>query len=495
MPAPGAGFPAPPGAPAGDGFPPPPGTPASAPAKPGVGVRIGAPAAGPAKAVTALPFEAIKSRGLAAGTVPPMPEAQPEAKSKTGFYIGILVVAGILAAGIAVVLEARMAKAKAYDLQQQAELALKVQQAQEKADEKARQEKEAQDEKDHEAELEKAKKEAEENTRRDILAEQEAARVAKLPGTILVATTPAGAAVSVDGGAPLTSPAKADQITPGTHRVTITLKGFDPVELTAEVKGNQSTDLGTTVLQSVYGSLDLTSTPDALDFAIRPASDPAGKPVLTGRTPASLAEVPHGDYLVTYTRPACRDHVEKVSIAKGVKSSVDTKYQDGSLELTSDPSGARVNKDGEFLGTTPLTLHDLTPKTAQFDLTLPGYDSTPISCDIPEGQTLRYSAQLLRKDRIFKPSEVKTPPEAYDAPQPVLSAAQKKLGAEVLISLVVSRDGVVSDVEVVHTTDDDVGRRCKSAVEKWKYRPATAPDDRVVGARIEVPFKFPANSH
>ena len=47
---------------------------------------------------------------------------------------------------------------------------------------------------------------------------------------------------------------------------------------------------------------------------------------------------------------------------------------------------------------------------------------------------------------------------------------------------------------VVHSTDDDIARRCKSAVEKWKFNPATAPDDRVVEARIEVPFKFPAGA-
>ena len=52
----------------------------------------------------------------------------------------------------------------------------------------------------------------------------------------------------------------------------------------------------------------------------------------------------------------------------------------------------------------------------------------------------------------------------------------------------------MSDVAFVRATDDDVGRRCKNAVEKWKYRPATAPDDREVDARIEVPFKFPASS-
>jgi TonB family protein len=466
------------------------------PASPGAGVRIGAPAgaASAAKAVTALPFDAAKLKGGVPGaTTPPIPVPPPEPKSKLGLYIGIAAAAALVAAGIAVVLEARMERAKAYDLQQQQELALRVQQAQMKAEELAREQKDAQDKKEMEAAVAEAKKEAEENTRREMLAEQEAARIAQLPGAILVSTTPAGASVSIDGAAPLKSPAKAEQIAPGSHHVTITLEGFDPVELTAEVKGSKTTNLGSVALQAIYGSLDLTSTPDSLEFALRPAADPAAKPARTGRTPASLAEVPHGDYLVTFTRPGCRDHVEKVTIVKGAKSTVDTKYLDGSLELTSDPSGASVNKDGEFLGTTPLTLHDLTPKTASFDLTLPGYDPTPISCEIPEGQTLKFSAKILRKDRVFNPGEVKTPPVPYDAPQPALSAAQRKLGADILISLVVTRDGLASNVEVVRATDDDVGRRCRSAVEKWKYRPATATDDRTVDARIEVPFKFPAS--
>jgi len=464
-----------------------------APAPSGSGVRIGAPVgAAAARAVTALPFEAVKLRGGAGVTAPPIPVPPPEPKSKVGFYIGIIAAAALLAAGIAVVLEARMERARAYDLQQQQELALRVQQQQMMDAAKVAREKAEQDRKDMEAAVAEAKKEAEENTRRDILAEQEAERLAKLPGTILVATTPAGASVSIDGAAPLKSPARAAQMPPGSHHVTISLLGFDPVELNAEVKGSKTTDLGSIALQAAYGSLDLTSTPDSLEFALRPAADPAGKPVRTGRTPASIADVTHGDYLVTYTRPGCRDHVEKVTIAKGVKSTVDTKYLDGSLELTSDPSGASVNKDGEFLGTTPLALHDLTPKTAAFDLTLPGYDSTPISCEIPEGQTLKFSARLLRKDRVFSPGEVKTPPVPTDAPQPALSAAQRKLGADILLSFVVTRDGLVSDVQVVRATDDDVGRRCRSAVERWRYRPATAPDDRTVDARIEVPFKFPA---
>ncbi len=50
-------------------------------------------------------------------------------------------------------------------------------------------------------------------------------------------------------------------------------------------------------------------------------------------------------------------------------------------------------------------------------------------------------------------------------------------------------DGLVRDVQIVRATDDDIARRCKAAVEQWKYGPATAPDDRVVDSRVEVPFQ------
>jgi TonB family protein len=213
--------------------------------------------------------------------------------------------------------------------------------------------------------------------------------------------------------------------------------------------------------------------------------------VRIGKTPATFEDIPHGDYVVTFSRPGCRDHVVKVSVAKGGTSPVDTKYLDGALELTSDPSGAWVDKDGERLGSTPLTIPNLTPKHALFMLTLPGYDPTPITCDIPEGQTLKLDAQLLRRDRVFNASEVKTPPVARETPPPELTAAQRRLGADVLISFVVRLDGSVSDVTVVRSTDDDIGRRCKAAVENWRFRAATAADDRIVDSKVEVPFKFP----
>ena len=151
-----------------------------------------------------------------------------------------------------------------------------------------------------------------------------------------------------------------------------------------------------------------------------------------------MPQLPFGEYLVTFHRPGCRDHNESITVQRGSRVNVTTAYQDGSLELSSDPSGAAVSKDGSFLGTTPLVLHDLTPKVASFELNLPGYDPTPVSVEIPEGQTLKYEAQVLRKDRIFTLKELKNPPVRTEGGSPQLSAEQKDNNAAIAAGIAVT---------------------------------------------------------
>jgi TonB family protein len=441
----------------------------------------------PKPAVPTLPFEASHPK-LPVLEEPEEGGARP--KSKVGFYVGTIAGAALVFAVIAVVVDARMEKIKEHDLAQQEALAHHLAEVRLKEAERIVKENADQSRKAAEAAIALTQKKTEDATRRQVLAEVEAQRVSQLPGTLLLSTAPAGAAVSIDGGAPLTSPVTLGGIPPGTHSIRVSLEGHDPVELSAEIKGSKTTDLGTVRLESSLGTLALASNPTDLEFALRPAADPTGRPISTGRTPATLTGIARGSYLVTFERPGCHDHVEKVVVKKGAQVSVETKYLNGSLELTSEPSGAWVEKDGMRLGSTPLILHDLTPKTASFELSLPGYDPTPISCEIPEGQTLKLTARLPRRDRTFNPGEVKTLPVSYLSPPPELTAAQRRMDAEVTVSLVVQRDGTVVNVKVETATDDDIGRRCASAVSRWKFHPGTASDDRTVDVNLEVPFKF-----
>jgi len=466
---------------------PPPGAPPSA----GSGAKKAPPAgAAPAKRVTSLPFDTsrLKPAVPAEAVAGEKEEVQP--KSKVGRYVGIVAAAALLFAATAVALDYWMQKIKEHELEQQEALAhhlaeVRVRDSEQMAKasaEKAR--------KDAQAAIEATQRQAEDAARQKVLAEVE--RINRLPGVLLVATVPAAASVSIDGAAPLKSPVRVEGVASGPHRVRISLFEYETVDLNTTIKGTKTTDLGTVKLESSLGTLEVSSIPDSLDFVVHTAADPAGKPFRIGRTPAIFTGIVRGDYLVTFARPGCNDHVEKVTVVRAATTPVVTKYQDGSLELTSEPSGAWVDKDGMRLGSTPLVLHDLTPKQASFELTLPGYDPTPITCEIPEGQTLKLTAQLLRRDRIFNPAEVKSLPVTYECPQPELSPSQRRMNAEAVVSFVVQRDGSVVDVKVEKTTDDDIGRRCATAVARWKFHPGTAADDRTVDVRMEVPFKFAA---
>ncbi|HXQ79698.1 MAG TPA: TonB family protein [Opitutaceae bacterium] len=448
----------------------------------------GSPLAKPA--VTALPFEAGKIGPAVPAEAAPVAREEAQPKSKVGFYVGVVAAAALVFAAIAIVLDHRMEKIKEYDLEQQEALAHHLAEVRVRGTDQSR--KEQPEQTPREAETAISATQAVATARPTAPPMPEVAMPSRRPGTLVVATEPAGASVSIDGAAPLTSPVKAEGVAPGKHRVRIDLAGHESVELAAEIRSSKTTDLGRVKLESALGTLELTSNPDGLDFAVRAATEPAGTPVRTGRTPATLADVPRGDYVVTFSRPGCHEHVERVSVARGATTPINTRYLDGALELASDPTGAWVDKDGTRLGSTPLVLHDLSPKLASFELTLPGYDPTPISCEIQEGQTLKITAKLLRRDRVFEASEVKTPPQSYESPEPDLSPSQRKMGAEVLLSFVVQRDGSVIDVKVEKATDDDIGRRCAAALSKWKFRPGTASDDRTVDVRTEMPFKFPA---
>ena len=456
--------------------------------------------------VTALPFDAGKLRpaGAPGSKVPPgvtkppfgttQPPYEPPAKSKLGLYIGIGVVAALIFAAVAVVVEARLERIKASELEQQEELARHITEQRLKEAEQSSKEQQEASRKEMELAIAQAKRDAEEEARKVLQAQEDASRAAKQPGTVVIVTDPSGAYVSVDGAPPVMTPAHLGNLAVGSHHFHITRQGYDPADVDGDVKAGQTTTLDTVTLSSIYGSAEFASTPDGLDFSVKPAGDLLAKVVASGTTPMVLPRLPHGDYVATFHRPGCHDHFENFTVAAGERVAVATAYQDGSLELSSDPSGASVDKDGSFIGTTPLVLHNLTPKVASFELNLPGYDVTPVSCDIPEGTTLKYSAQLLRKDRVFTVAEVKTAPVKLEGSMPQLSSDQREAGGTAVLSFVVRRDGSVGYIEVVRTTDDVIARRCQNTVEGWKYRPATAPDDRIVDARIEVSFKFPPGS-
>ena len=189
--------------------------------------------------------------------------------------------------------------------------------------EAAREKAEAEAKAKAEAEAARLKREAdaaaklkEEEARQQRRQELEAERIAKSPGKLTVATAPNTASITIDGGPAQKSPLSLDDLTPGAHRVHITLAGHESVDRSFEIKGTETTDLGVIRLEPIYGTVAISSQPDGVDFSFRPAISLLGVAPKTGRTPATLDEVEPGEYVVTFSRAPWKDQTQNISVAK-----------------------------------------------------------------------------------------------------------------------------------------------------------------------------------
>ena len=160
------------------------------------------------------------------------------------------------------------------------------------------------------AEEEAAQKAAEEYKR----LEAETKRVLDARGSLVIVTEPAGASVAISNFTPHVSPATINDMRLGRYTLNLTLAGYEPMSLEVEIKENAATDPGVIHLVRQVGSLEITTNPAGISFDVRPAPprvSTSEAEVRQGKTPATLAGLPTGDYVITFKRQGWPDHTEK----------------------------------------------------------------------------------------------------------------------------------------------------------------------------------------
>ena len=321
----------------------------------------------------------------------------------------------------------------------------------------------------------------------------DAERIAKSPGTLVVATSPSPASVSVDGGPLQKSPLTLPEVSPGSHRLRIVLAGYEPVEMPFEIKGTQTTDLGVISLERIYGTVAITSQPDGVEFSARPVFNVLGAPPRTGRTPATLEEIEPGDYLITFSHAPWKEQTQTITVAKRAMARASAAFTDSLIRFTSAPAGATVKRNGTVLGTTPFMLQESAAPKADFTLSLPGYEDLTLPGETTEGQILDLNGNLRRVDRLAVAGEVKQQPKALEQPGPKLSVEQRRVTADIVIAVTIGRDGKLRDLVVTKSTDREIAQLCVEALGKWKFQPALGLDGQPVSVRVSIPFRIGSN--
>jgi hypothetical protein len=162
--------------------------------------------------------------------------------------------------------------------------------------------------------------------------------------------------------------------------------------------------LVTVTVQS--GTLAISTTPANADVFV--------DNVFKGVTPLTLSDTPSGYHLIRITLPEYDEYTTGTAVEPGktilVKAELERSGvnstpttlpatavpvpQNGSIAITSVPTGASVSLDGENSGITPVIITDVLPGNHWLSLSYPGYLFYNQTISVGSGQTAAVNANL-----------------------------------------------------------------------------------------------------
>ena len=123
--------------------------------------------------------------------------------------------------------------------------------------------------------------------------------------------------------------------------------------------------------------------------------DGNGNLVEKGDVPAMVTELPSGRYEVRVVHHNYQVKRE-ITVSDKETNDVPLHFTFGAARFESVPSGAQVyTTNGAYLGTTPVTVTEIPPSTADYRLQLNGYDAATVSVTVAENETNGASATLV----------------------------------------------------------------------------------------------------
>jgi hypothetical protein len=226
------------------------------------------------------------------------------------------------------------------------------------------------------------------------------APAANAHGNLFIKVMPQDALVKVGDHAAAKNPGAFQDLLVGEYPVQVTLPGYDPVTVKANIAENKNTDLGTVTLVRSHGPLHVVSDPPGLTYEVKSLEDPTR--VARGVTPLDASEMIAGQYSVTVSRDGWPAQQQTVEVSSQQDSRASFAFAGGSVNLVSDPAGAKVLVSGKEIGTTPLNLADVAPGPVQYTVQLTGYDKINVEGVVQASSALPLSATLKKTGSVAK---------------------------------------------------------------------------------------------
>jgi formylglycine-generating enzyme required for sulfatase activity len=225
-----------------------------------------------------------------------------------------------------------------------------------------------------------------------------------LPGLLDINSTPAGAAVLIDGEEVGVTPITALPVEAGEHQLALAADRYLPLAQALSVTGRQVQQQLELSLAPAWAEISINSTP--ADATVLMDGEPRGN------TPATL-EILQGEHQLLFEKAGFAPLLQDIEVVAGTPQALATVSlvpAAGLMDLSSAPSGANVTMDGEFQGQTPLTLELSPGRSHRLSVSRAGYRRYNVSVELAAGETLQRKVDLVAQlgEVVFRIS----PPEA-----------------------------------------------------------------------------------
>ena len=219
-------------------------------------------------------------------------------------------------------------------------------------------------------------------------------------GTVSVRSSPSGASVYLDGDYQGTTPMTISGVIKGGHSIELQKSGYYEWSGSITVYAGQTTTVSQTlnkIPNPTTGTISVSSTPGGAYIYLDGAYE--------GVTPLSggsyiIQNVETGSHTITVKLSGYQDSTVQTNVQGGGIATVTVPLTPisttttGSLDISSNPTGANVYIDNEYKGIAPLTL---TLPTGDYSVTfkLTGYTDSTVTATVNSGATSTVQGSLV----------------------------------------------------------------------------------------------------
>ncbi|WP_169302025.1 PEGA domain-containing protein [Thermococcus gammatolerans] len=207
-----------------------------------------------------------------------------------------------------------------------------------------------------------------------------------LPSHLIINSVPSGSEVYVNGTYRGKTPLHLT-IKPGTYNLRVSKEDHGEYTTTFMLQPNETK------------TLNITLTPNYAHLTIK--SDPPGASIYInetykGKTPLTV-DLMMGTYSIKLSKEGYQDYTLKVTLSPGESKTLSPSLTPayGFLSVTSEPAGADVYIDGNYVGTTPLTNYKLSPGEHEVKIKKDGYKEYTKTVTITAGEKKTLSTSLV----------------------------------------------------------------------------------------------------